>query len=115
QSQIIVIILGVLLGLTTLAVLILSLAMIIILRKKGKERSNKSIPHHTSETYEIPVTTKENPTYEMINNEMPSTNTNEYSNYTSLSVGTTDNSTVYDAPETKPQVSSHPNKVGHFK
>ena len=36
QSQIIIIILGVLLGLTTFAVLILSLAMIVILRKKGK-------------------------------------------------------------------------------
>ena len=36
QSQIIIIILGGLLGLTTFAVLILSLAMIVILRNKGK-------------------------------------------------------------------------------
>ncbi|XP_019859600.1 PREDICTED: uncharacterized protein LOC109587818 isoform X2 [Amphimedon queenslandica] len=111
QSQVV---LGVLLGLTTIAVLILSLAMIIILRKKGKARSDNSIPDHTPETYEIPVNTKENPTYDMINNEIPSTNAN-YSNYTSLSISTTDKSTVYDVPETRPQVSSCPYKVERFK
>ncbi|XP_019853609.1 PREDICTED: uncharacterized protein LOC109582951 [Amphimedon queenslandica] len=117
QSQIIIKVLGGFLGITTFVVLILSLAMIIILRKKVKARSKNSIPDHTPETYEIPITTKEDPAlYEMINNKIPSINTNNYSNYTSLSVSTTDNSTIYDIPETsRPQVSSCPYKVGHFK
>uniref|UniRef100_A0A1X7THC2 NIDO domain-containing protein n=1 Tax=Amphimedon queenslandica TaxID=400682 RepID=A0A1X7THC2_AMPQE len=85
QSQII---LGVLLGLTTLAVLILSLAMIVILRKKGKAKSENSIPHTQEISYENQVATKEDPTYEMISNEIPSINTN---NYTSLTITTTDN------------------------
>ncbi|XP_019853605.1 PREDICTED: uncharacterized protein LOC109582949 [Amphimedon queenslandica] len=71
QSQIV---LGVIFGLTTLAVLMLSLAMIAILRKKGKANS---IPH-TQEASDIPVTTIENPTYDMISNEIPSINTNNY-------------------------------------
>ncbi|XP_019853616.1 PREDICTED: uncharacterized protein LOC109582957 isoform X2 [Amphimedon queenslandica] len=100
QSQVTNIILGVLLGLTTLAVLILLLAMIAILRKKGKAKSDNSIPDHTSETYEIPFTKKEDPTYEMINNKILSTD--NCNNYTSLSVSTIDNSTIYDVPETSP-------------
>ena len=82
---------------------------------EGKAKSENSIPDHTPETYEIPVTAKEDPTYEMMSNKTPSMNTNNYSNYASLSVSTTDNSTIYDVPETRPQVSSHPYKVGHFK
>ena len=116
--------------------------MIVILRKKGKRaynyvltecyegkaKSENSMPR-TQETYyenqartyenqviyENQVTTKEDPTYEMISNEIPSINTHNYSNYTSLSISTTDNSTIYDVPETRPQVSSCPYKVGHFK
>ncbi|XP_019853608.1 PREDICTED: uncharacterized protein LOC109582950 isoform X2 [Amphimedon queenslandica] len=99
-SQIIIIILGVLLGLTTLAVLILSLAMIVILRKKGKARSDdNSIPDQTPETYEIPVTTKENPSYEMISSDIQSINNNYYE---TVSISST---TTYDVP--RPQASQN--------
>uniref|UniRef100_A0A1X7UL07 Uncharacterized protein n=1 Tax=Amphimedon queenslandica TaxID=400682 RepID=A0A1X7UL07_AMPQE len=115
QSQIIIIILGGLLGLTTFAVLILSLAMIVILRKKGKAKSENSIlhtqetPDENQGTFENQVATKEDPaSYEMIRNEIPSTNVDKHSNYTSLIISTTDKSTVYDTPETRPQVSSCP-------
>ena len=50
----------------------------------------------------------------MISNEIPSS-TNNYSNYTSLNISTTDNTMIYDVPETRPQVSSRPYKVGRFK
>uniref|UniRef100_A0A1X7SQ82 Uncharacterized protein n=1 Tax=Amphimedon queenslandica TaxID=400682 RepID=A0A1X7SQ82_AMPQE len=109
QSQMIVIILGGLLGLTTFTVLVLSLAMIAILRKKGKTNSIPQI----QEANDIPVTTKEDPVYEMMNNDIPSLNTNNY--YEAVAISTiTDNSMVYDVPGTKPQVSSYPYKVGHF-
>uniref|UniRef100_A0A1X7T4V8 NIDO domain-containing protein n=1 Tax=Amphimedon queenslandica TaxID=400682 RepID=A0A1X7T4V8_AMPQE len=96
QSQIIIIILGDLLGLTAFAILILSLAMIIILRKKGKARSNNSISNHTPEAYEIPVTTKKNLSFEMISNEIPSTNKNYYETVVN-------STTTYDVP--RPQAS----------
>ncbi|XP_019853610.1 PREDICTED: uncharacterized protein LOC109582954 [Amphimedon queenslandica] len=107
QSQIIVIILGGLLGLTTFTVLVLSLAMIAILRKKGKTNSIPQI----QEANDISVTTKEDPVYEMMN-DIPSNITNNY--YEAVAISTTDNSMVYDVPGTKPQVSSYPYKVGHF-
>ncbi|XP_019859599.1 PREDICTED: uncharacterized protein LOC109587818 isoform X1 [Amphimedon queenslandica] len=106
QSQVV---LGVLLGLTTIAVLILSLAMIIILRKKGKAKSENSILHTQETSDENQVATKEDSaSYEMIRNEIPSTNVDNHSNYTSLIISTTDKSTIYDTPETRPQVSSCP-------
>ncbi|XP_019853615.1 PREDICTED: uncharacterized protein LOC109582957 isoform X1 [Amphimedon queenslandica] len=110
QSQIIIImILGGLLGLATFIVLMLSFAMIIILRKKGKT-------NYTQENYEIPVITKENPTYDMMSNKIPSSITNSYYE-TVASSTTTDacNSAIYYVPETRPQVFSRPYKVGHFK
>ena len=50
----------------------------------------------------------------MISHEIPSS-TNNYSIYTSLNISTTDNTTIYDVPETRPEVSSRPYKVGHIK
>ena len=69
-------------------------------------KSENAIPH-TQETYEIPVTTKEDPTYEMLSHEMPSS-TNNY--YESVGNSSVDNTMMYDVP--KPQASY---RVGHFK
>ena len=85
---------------------------------EGKAKSENSIPHtqDTSDenqgTFENQVATQENPAlYETIRNEIPSTNADNNSNYTSLNVSTTDKLTTYDVPETRPQVLSHPNRV----
>ena len=124
QSLIINIVLGSLLGITVCAVFIL---IVIILKKrgkinvthlnkeifkchKGKTRSEKSMqPRTQQETIESPVTIKEDPLYEMMSNEVPKT--------TNIYYSTTANSNVdmiYEVPETGPQVSSRPYRVGHF-
>ena len=48
----------------------------------------------------------------MLSHEMPSS-TNNY--YESVASSTIDNTMIYDVPETRPQVSSHPYRVGHLK
>uniref|UniRef100_A0A1X7U2M9 NIDO domain-containing protein n=1 Tax=Amphimedon queenslandica TaxID=400682 RepID=A0A1X7U2M9_AMPQE len=108
QSLIINIVLGSLLGLTTCAVFIL--IVIIILKKRGKTRSENFMqPRTQQETVEIPVTIKENPFYEMMSDEVPNTTNNYYSTSTSSNVDM-----IYEIPETGPQVSSHPYRVGYY-
>lgn len=125
QSLIINIVLGSLLGLTMCAVFIL--IVIIILKKRGKINAklvNKELfkchkgktrsenfmqPRTQQETVEIPVTIKEDPFYEMMSNEVSTTTNNYYSTSTSSNIDM-----IYEIPETGPQVSSHPYRVGHY-
>ncbi|XP_019860113.1 PREDICTED: uncharacterized protein LOC109588379 [Amphimedon queenslandica] len=107
QSLIINIVLGSLLGLTTCAVFIL--IVIIILKKRGKTRSENFMqPCTQQETVESPVTIKEDPFYEMMSDEIPNTTNNYYFTSTSSNVDM-----IYEIPETGPQVSSHPYRVGY--
>ena len=105
QSYIIPV-LGGLLALSTVIILILSLAMIAVCRKKGKilitwsqfkfllSVKTKSTRFSDPQLNNITVTTKEDPAYEIMQMSMPTTN-NYYSK--AVSVGVNDTA-IYDVP-----------------